>query len=583
MACLPIAALAQDGSELPPSAQPGASEPDRDERQRTPEQPPGPVLEVPPMIERPLDPEEGPSVAVESFELKGAQDRRARGIRVDEIEALLARARERRPEGFTIGQLQQVANEVTRYYREHGLILAKAVVPEQTVDDGVVEIRVIEGTLGSVRPQGNELYGYATLRRPFGDLVDEPVSQKRTEAALLTLTDYPGLAAFGVFEPGKEPGEADMILKVQEEDAVEGSVRLDNHGSETSGQGRVRARLDWNNVSDSADRLRLTALHSFDPANTAFGRLAYKRIFGRRYAMDVFVSANEFEVGGELESLGVEGETYKLGASVGRQWIRSRQRNLSTDLSLEVKRSRTFVLGQQDNEDALTVLGLETEFDFVDTRFDGLNFGGIELYRGLNDTLGSMGDSDSSQDEPLGERPSRRTDDGEFAEGQFTKLFAYYSRLQNITSGQSLLVRTELQYTEDLLVPLEQYSVGGPNNVRAFPSSHALLDQAGLVSAEYVIDAPFLSGTAFGSTQWSELASVTAFYDHLAGQLNEPGVGEPDDTVTFSGAGVSLRLSWASTLEGQVQLAWPLEENEEIADAEAVDSPQLWGSLTYRF
>ncbi len=574
---------AQDGGDLPPSARPGAGDRDKEQRRRTPEQPEGPVLEVPPMIDRPLDPEAGARVEVEAFELTGAQDRPAADIRVAEIEALLAKARSEQDDGFTIGLLQEVANRVTRYYRERGFILTKAVVPEQTVDDGVVEIRVIEGRLGRVRPQGNELYDYATLRRAFDGLVGEPVSKQRTESALLTLTDYPGLAAFGVFEPGKEPGESDLVLKVQDEDEFEGSVRLDNHGSEETGMGRVRTRLDWNNVSGHADRLRLTALHSFDPANNAFGRLEYKRLLGRHYSVDAFVSANEFDVGGAIEDLEVKGETYKLGTSVGRQWIRSRQRNLSTDLNLDLKRSRTFVLGNQDNEDALTVLGVETEFDSVDTRFDGLNYGGLELSQGLNDVLGSMGDSDSALDEPRGERPSRRTDDGEFAEGQFTKLFGYYTRLQNITEGQSLLLRTELQYTSDLLVPLEQYSVGGANNVRAFPSSHALLDSAGLVSAEYVVDAPFLSGTAFGSTRWNQLFSATVFYDHVTGELNEPRFSEPEDSVTFSGAGVSLRVSWPGTLEGQVQVAWPIEENEQIADPEAVNSPQFWGTLTYRF
>jgi len=580
-------ALGQDAADLPPNARPGAGDPLREreeERRRPPEGREGPVLEIPPMIDRPLDPTEGARVQVEAFELTGAQDRPEQGIRVEQVQEILQRARRDRERGFTIGQLEQVANDVTRYYRERGLILAKAVVPEQTVNDGTVEIRVIEGKLGRVRPQGNELYGYATIVKAFDGLVGEPVSHKRTESALLTLTDYPGLAAFGVFEPGKQTGESDLVVKIQDEQQFSGNVRLDNHGTDDTGKDRVRAQIDWNNVTGGADRLRLTGLQSFSPSNNTFGRIDYKRLFGRHYSVESYLSANEFNVTEQgLVDLEVEGETYKLGTSLDRQWIRSRQSNLSTGLSLDLKRSRTFVLDRQDNEDALTVLGIDTEFDFVDTRFDGLNFGGIELSQGLNDVLGSMGDSESAQDEDFGERPSRRTDDGEFAEGEFTKLFGYYSRLQSLTEGQSLLLRTELQYSGDLLVPLEQYSVGGPNNVRAFPVSHALLDSAALLSAEYVVDAPFLQGQSIGSRKWSELFSVTVFVDSVVGELNEPRTSEPDGTVTLSGAGASLRASWPDTLEGELQVAWPLQEEDQLGDGDDLESPQLWAKLSYRF
>ena len=55
-----------------------------------------------------------------------------------------------RPEGFTVGRLQEVADDVTRYYRDKGLILAQAFVPVQTVDEGIVHIQIMEGVLGRV-------------------------------------------------------------------------------------------------------------------------------------------------------------------------------------------------------------------------------------------------------------------------------------------------------------------------------------------------------------------------------------------------------------------------------------------------
>lgn len=577
-------AYAQEEPDLPSGARPGAVQPERDDRRREPPEPAGPVLEIPPMIDRPLDPEEGERVEVQRFELTGARDRPRHEIVVEDIEEMLEQARREQADGFTVGQLEQVADRITNYYRERGLILAQAVVPVQTVEQGVVEIEVIEGRLGQIRPQGNERYDVETMENVFRGLIGEPVSQADTESALLALTDYPGLVAFGVFEPGEEVGEADLVLRVQSEQRFEGRVRVDNHGTRQTGRGRARAQVHWNNVTGNADRLSLTALHSFQPANSAYGSIEYDRMFGRHYRAGAFMRANRFDVGGDLEEFDISGETDQLGLTAGRSWIRSRDLNLSSRVSLTGKRSRTLFDGEQRDEDKLTVLGLQTEFDSVDTRFGGLNFGGLEISQGFNDVLGSMGDSDSAAEAPLDERPSRgQGGSGEFPEGEFTKAFLYYSRLQSITAGQSVLLRTEYQYTDDLLVPMEQYAIGGPDNVRAFPSSHALVDSGWLVSAEYVVEAPWLTGTAFGSHSWSDVLRATVFYDYGGGEVTDPRRDEPDGNVTFQGVGAGLRLDVPGMLESRLQVAWAVDEDEEIADPDAVRDPQVWADLTYRF
>ena len=80
--------------------------------------------------------------------------------------------------------------------------------------------------------------------------------------------------------------------------------------------------------------------------------------------------------------------------------------------------------------------------------------------------------------------PSRQGRNQEFARGDFTKIFLSASRLQSLTPlweklrHHSLLFRMEAQWSGDLLVPLEQYSVGGPTNVRAYQPTEQLLDKA---------------------------------------------------------------------------------------------------------
>ena len=161
---------------VPDSTRPGAIRPEQPSRAIVPSEPPAPeelfappdaVLEVPPVIDRPFEIDEGPKVAVTEFVLPNAVDLPDFDVRMEELAEILRQEVEAKPEGYTVGQLQETADQVTIYYREKGLILAQAVVPVQTVDAGVVIIQVFEGRLGRVIVEGNEVYKESTLRAPL--------------------------------------------------------------------------------------------------------------------------------------------------------------------------------------------------------------------------------------------------------------------------------------------------------------------------------------------------------------------------------------------------------------------------------
>ena len=81
-------------------------------------------------------------MVVKSFKLKGAVDRRKHHVRAAEVQALLDTARAQQPaQGFSINQLQKVADKVAAYYREHGYMLAQAFIPAQKVANGEVTVR----------------------------------------------------------------------------------------------------------------------------------------------------------------------------------------------------------------------------------------------------------------------------------------------------------------------------------------------------------------------------------------------------------------------------------------------------------
>ena len=549
-------------------------------------------MEIPAVIDRPFEIDEGPAIVVKQFRLLDAKDLPEYDVSLVELQAVLDRLKQTRPQGFTIGQMQEAADAATNYYREKGLILTQAFIPVQVVQNGIVDIMVFEGRLGRVVAEGNLMYKEKLLKKPFRRLIGQPVTKDEIESVLLQLTDFPGLTVFGVFQPGQQVGTADIVLKVQEEKRFAASMRADNHGLQETGRARFRANIQWNNITGAADRLGFTIQQTYQPKRNTFMSANYERYLGYGFKLGADWNHSQFEVGGAQAAQEIRGETENRGAYLDKTWFRSRQFNLSSRLSMTRKESTARVRGRQSSKNKLAVLSLETSMDQVDTRFKGINFFSLELSRGFNDILAAMGSSASASRLPAGDRPSRQSGPPEarFAAGQFYKLFASAQRVQTVTEDITLLARAELQLTEDFLVPLEQYSVGGPDNVRAYPQAQFLLDNALFFSAELNHRMPFITDKPLiGNRTWGEIVKLSIFYDHALGHLVSPLRTEPTDNVNFKGAGVQIRFTLPGLIDSRLMMAWPLGVDKANGPSPALDfpnngrRPQIWGDIIYSF
>ncbi len=638
MACLVVwlPALQAQLPALPGGATPGGALP---VAPTSPPQAPGPAdlepFPVPPAVERPLDTEAGERLFVEKFVLDGVGDHPDRGIRRADVEALaeslrqeylglvdvdengftqaerkqisgvmrelvdaenpdakLAEVRKlveglrdqrfRRRAGMTIGQIQEVAAAVTERYRSAGFILAQAFVPAQEVKDGVVTIEVFEGRLGAVVIQGNEMYREAVLAAPFSDLIDAPVSANSIETAILHASDLPGVSVFGVFQPGTEVGETDLVVRVQDERTWQGSLRGDNYGTRFTGEYRVFADLQWNNPTGVGDRIYAAILRQFDPTNGRYWQLEYERPIGPPgTTIGISAQRNPFDVGADLAAFGLSGESEIFRLYGRHSLIRSRQRNVSTIVSWRRSNAVTSDATGPISEDDLSVLEVEFDFDSIDSRARGLNLGALGFTFGLGDLLGGVGDGKAADIvATTGRCPGRTGASGACATNNFFKAYGSYSRLQTIAEDISILLRTEGQFSSDLLTSLEQFNIGGPASVRAYPVSEALFDSGVFGSLELTVNAPGFSRVpAFGGLTWGQLLRVSFFTDFAYGHLNDALASERA-TATFYGYGAGIGFGIPGTLQGRVQYARPFAGSVNASDG---DEDRWWFELTYQF
>jgi hemolysin activation/secretion protein len=203
--------------------------------------------------------------------------------------------------------------------------------------------------------------------------------------------------------------------------------------------------------------------------------------------------------------------------------------------------------------DVLSVGSLSFHWGQIGVRSQGITQLTVTYSHGFDDLFGSLTDYDSQ----TGARASRLD-----AGGKFDKVVAQVQRFQRITQNNALLIRASGQYSDDILVSLEQFSIGGPDTVRAYPSAEFLGDTAGFASLEWVVNAPgFASRPAFWGRSWGQILQASVFVDYATGRLNQVLSGE-DDRIDLSGWGVALQLSVPGRFFARVDVATPLSSQD---------------------
>jgi hemolysin activation/secretion protein len=442
-------------------------------------------------------------------------------------------------DSLTLQQLQEIAASVAQYYRERGFFLVRAYIPPQTIHDGIVHIRILEGILGNVSVEKNTRYPREQLLRPFQALLDKPVQKDSIEQAMLLLNDYPGLSTFAVFRPGLHPGETDLLISVLEEKPVQTQLHVDNYGSQYTGEYRSRVDIQFNNPFGAIDSLQLSLSKTIDPSNGTYGSLYYERhAFGAKNTLGLGASKNDYRLGDDLEPFGITGVTTLAQLYWRRAFQRSRLFNSYGLLQLSRKSAKLNVTEGEDRADELTVLSAEAGFDWSNPSRRHIASGRLAYSHGFDGLLGAM----EATDDPTQTIASRRGGSLMFAGGEFSKLTADYNHWFRLTHNHMMHFSWRSQFSDDLLTSLEQFPIGGPNSVRAYSTSEILRDKGFSTSFEWITRAPgFADWQGFGNKKWGEILDAVLFIDYGKGWLNDP-LASDREVISLSGIGAGLRF-----------------------------------------
>ena len=462
---------------------------------------------------------------------------------------------------LSLGELQQMATRIAAFYHEKGYFVAQAYLPAQEIQQGAVTIAVVEGRYGDISLRNQSNLSDRQVNSSLAGLNSgEVIESSALESRLLLLSDTPGVNVRSTLVPGASVGAADLVVDVVPGQRVNGSIDADNAGNYYTGEYRLGATLNINNLAGQGDVATLRVLHGFDGLN--YGRAAYQMQFGRATA-GVAYSRMEYELGKEFSDLDANGTADIASVFASYPLIRSRRSNLYAQVGYDYK---TF-------EDRIDVIPLETEKNIHvlmttlrgDHRDDlgrgGVTAGGVTWSTGVLDI----------------ETPEARAADDISARrnGNYNKLGMYAMRLQNITERVSLYGAISGQFASKNLDSSEQMSLGGMYGVRAYPQGEAFGDEGYLATVEARYLLAQLSSQQLGQVH------LVGFVDGGSVTVNKDPWDGSDNSRTLTGAGVGV--NWLDTNNFSVKTSYARKLGSEDATAAPDSNGRFWVQLVKYF
>ena len=465
----------------------------------------------------------------------------------------------------TLAQLNLAASNVRQYYQSRGYLLAQAYLPRQDVTQGDIEITVLEGSLGSakasVKPGARFKQSFAQGMLNAQINAGQVITEAALEAPLLLLTDLPGTSVQSAVSSGSSVGTADLEVTLGDNTGfIVGSVDFDNQGSKFTGNNRLGANLFVNNATGYGDQLSARAQLSLDNRRSNSARLSWQTPVGYygTQAGASFTKLN-YSLIKDFAALQAEGDASTTSWFVSHPMLRTRNANASVTLGRDNKRieDRTLAVANLESRSInSTRLGLRGDWR------DALAGGGFSSVN-LAYSSGSLGIAQAAA------LANDQGATGNKTQGSFIKTNLDLLRLQTITDQVSVLGSLKAQWASKNLASAEKMSLGGANDVRAYPVGEASGDQGyvGTLEARYA-NADWRIGSA--------AAVLSVFYDFGSVTINKTPLPtlQSANARSLRGAGLGLSLASSDGYSLRAALAWRLGGQPPTSDADR--SPRMW-------
>ena len=520
----------------------------------------------------PATPAEPPAALVSGVRFEG-------NLRVFTPQALAAVVQAQMGQVLTWQQMQALAGDVTRHYRDRGYVAAAALLPEQDLQGGLLRILVFEGEPDPRLPVRVEASPGLRLdtgwisRLMQSTLGSGPLEQARLERGLLLLSDIPGVKARVGLEPGDAPGTARAAVEMEEGAATGLVLGASNHGAKATGRHVLSVEGRLNNPLGHGEHLGLQYKPTDKGGQETWFLQSSLPVGADGWRLGVQAGQFSYQIDSEDEPNFFFGRASEVTLQAKWPWVRSRMRNRTVSVEATDKNMRDN-RGVDRTEKGLSALSLGLSADTANPADGSSQWWSLMVTRGRLDLSPTPDNLSNDRD-------------GLQTHGGYWRATVSGGAAWRLPEGFGLSASFQGQKASRNLNSSEKMSLGGPFGVRAYPVGEASGDEGLRAGLEL--------RKALGTLAPLGDVAASVFYDwgRIVKQRFPLADSEQVNRFNLQGWGVGLvaavseshefRLAWARKIgsnRGQILAS----DGETRVDNDGTkDKSRLWASVSFTF
>ena len=474
--------------------------------------------------------------------------------------------------------IEEARAELETMYHKAGYPTVLVNLPEQTIENGVVRLQVVEGHLLAITVTGNEHYDWGNIRSKLpsltpGALIYEPTFVKE----LAAVNGNPDLSVTPLLKPGSVPGTVDLELKVKDRLPVHGKLEADNRGPITTPRNRLIAEVQHTNVFGHDEILTVNTVQTPTDwgAIQNYGASFVYPVIWPNHLLTVYASKSESNsvlAGGAISvggggDVGIAGNATIAGVRYIFPLFPGREQTHQLSIGLDYKRlektTATFPGG------STAVVLNPVQYMPVSLGYTGFypdRFGLTRMSFTAKGYVagvipgGAKKDFGGDPTDPFAQPGNRAGSTGTFA-----VLQGGLSRLQPLPGEFTLDLSVNGQWASEPLIPAEQFFSGGFDTVRGYSQfeaigDHAIRGRAELTTPEVLKVPVDRLWQRRRSSDYTIRLKFATFYDAAQLWVAQAPLGQTS-RFRLEGAGFGIRVKFPKDI-GQLILdsGWALRE-----------------------
>ncbi|MCI0507241.1 MAG: BamA/TamA family outer membrane protein [Gammaproteobacteria bacterium] len=436
--------------------------------------------------------------------------------------------------------IQQIKNLITKHYIDNGYLNSGAIIPDQDIQDGALDIQIVEGELSDVRVanKGRLRNQYISDRIRLDP--HKPLNLYVLQERLFMLQQDPRIKRINAdLGPGEKRGESILNIEITEERPYTILLQADNHQPPSIGEEQGTLRFQHFNITGFGDKIDATVNYT-EGLNKGYVNYQWPLTADDKILYAAYEKSDSIIVTDEIKAIGLDLENKSDTATIGLTYpvYKASSETFDVTLQLDKRKSTSYIdgtavsyagSGAVDGVSKITALRLIQNW---------LKFSPQTVYSFRHIMSVGLDALDSTQHDGL------EPDSDFFAwllQGQVAKQYA--------SLGLQTVFRADLQVAFDDLMSMEQIAAGGANSVRGYRENQLVRDNGFIASME-------LRKAIFQSEDAQHLVQVAGFADYGRAWMHS-GPVEPESIYSV---GAGLRWQWNRTALAEFYWAEPLKD-----------------------